>query len=325
MKEFYPTINLLRGVAAFMVCVFHFIGYSDYRGSLFPVDSTIYSVGELGINGVYVFFVISGFVIPLALSKSNFSFKSLPTFLAKRFVRIEIPYIASILLILLIGFFFAQKNGINFSIDIQQLLLHLVYLIPFSEFEWYNFIYWTLAVEFQFYIIIALMFIFLNSGNNYKIVLVLIVFGASNFILNDNRFICGTAVIFLQGIVLFLLMSGRISKKLGYVIMVLCVFSTAYLHSIEVALFSFSTVLIIKFVEINKKLTNRFGEISYSLYLTHGLIGSNFLYLAIPYVNSTLDKMGVVILAILVSLIFAWFFWKLIENPSKKLSKRLFR
>lgn len=325
MKEFYPTINLLRGVAAFMVCVFHFIGYSDYRGSLFPVDSTIYSVGELGINGVYVFFVISGFVIPLALSKSNFSFKSLPTFLAKRFVRIEIPYIASILLILLIGFFFAQKNGINFSIDIQQLLLHLVYLIPFSEFEWYNFIYWTLAVEFQFYIIIALMFIFLNSGNNYKIVLVLIVFGASNFILNDNRFICGTAVIFLQGIVLFLLMSGRISKKLGYVIMVLCVFLTAYLHSIEVALFSFSTVLIIKFVEINKKLTNRFGEISYSLYLTHGLIGSNFIYMIFPYVNSTLDKMGAVILAILVSLIFAWFFWKLIENPSKKLSKRLFR
>ncbi len=324
MKEFYPTINLLRGVAALMVCVFHFIGYADSRGNLFAVDSILYKIGELGFNGVFVFFVISGFVIPLSLSKSKFTFRQLPIFLSKRFIRIEIPYIASMLLILFMGFLFAQKNGLDFSVNLEQFLLHIVYLIPFSEYEWYNVIYWTLAIEFQFYLVIALLYFFLSSENKLLIVLSLLVFGALNFISTDDRFIIHYSTIFLQGIVLFLLKSEKIPKVIGLLIMAASVVSTAYLHSFELALFCFLTVLAIQFVEINNKLTNRFGDVSYSLYLTHGLIGTNLLYLFGFYLTTVYERIGMVILVLLSSFVFAWLFWKIIENPSKKLSKRLF-
>jgi peptidoglycan/LPS O-acetylase OafA/YrhL len=323
LKTHYPTINLLRGIAAAMVCIFHFIGYSDFRGDLFSDNSLFSDIGKLGTNGVYVFFVISGFVIPLSLSKDSFNLKQLPQFLSRRFVRIEIPYLVSILLILFVNFLFAIKNGLNFTINMKQFLFHIIYIIPFSKFDWYNIIYWTLAIEFQFYIAIGLLYFFLASKNQIIVILALLIFGLSSFIINDNRLIFEYATIFSLGISLFLMKTKKINIKIGYVLLGLFVLAAAYHHSIAVSVFSLLTVLAIQFLEINHKLTNRFGDISYSLYLTHGLIGGNLLYLFSRYFSSFSGKILLVISALGLSLLFSYLFWRLIENPSRRLSKKV--
>jgi peptidoglycan/LPS O-acetylase OafA/YrhL len=323
LKTYYPTINLLRGTAALMVCLFHFIGYKDFRGELFPTDSFLSKLGLLGVNGVDVFFVISGFVIPLSLAKDNFNLKQLPRFLSRRFLRIEIPYIVSIFLILLVGFIFAQKSDLHFAFSPERFFYHLIYVIPFSEFEWYNVIYWTLAIEFQFYIAIGILYFFLSSGNKKVVVTGLIVFGLLGFFTDDNRLIFHYSTVFLQGIILFLIKTERITNRAGFVLMACSVIATAYLHSIEISVFSFLTVVVIQFIEISSKWTKRFGDLSYSLYLTHGLVGGNVLYLFSRYITSWCGRILLVAVAIGVSLLFSYIFWKLIENPSKRLSAKL--
>jgi peptidoglycan/LPS O-acetylase OafA/YrhL len=323
LKTNYPTINLLRGIAAAMVCIFHFIGYTDFRGDLFSNDSLLANIGKLGTNGVFVFFVISGFVIPLSLSKDQFNLKQLPQFLSRRFIRIEIPYLVSILLILLVNFLFAIKNNSNFNIDVKQFVFHILYIIPFSKYDWYNIIYWTLAIEFQFYIAIGLLYFLLSSKNKIVVLLALLIFGLSSLLFNDNRFIFEYSTIFAQGIVLFLLKTERIKQKLAFVLLGLFVIATAYHHSITISAFSLLTVLAIHFIEINKKLSNQFGDISYSLYLTHGLIGGNLLYLFSRYFTSFSGKILLVIAALSLSLLFSYIYWRFIENPSRKLSKKI--
>lgn len=323
MNKYYPTINLLRGLAAFLVCLFHFISHTDFRGDLFPADSMIRSIAKLGANGVYIFFVISGFVIPLSLQNSNYDIRNLFQFLSRRFIRIEIPYIASFLLILFVRFLFVLKNNEVFTFSTEQFLYHLVYYIPFSNYEWYNIIYWTLAIEFQFYMIIGLFYFCFSAQNNIILYTTLFLFGILSFLFPDHRFVFNTSTIFLQGIVLFLIKTEKIDEKFGYFLLFLAACATMYLHTIEISIFSIITVLAILFIEIDNKYSNRFGEISYSLYLTHGLIGGNILYLCARYFSGFSMRILLVIVAVLFSLTFAYLFWRFIENPSKKLSKNI--
>jgi peptidoglycan/LPS O-acetylase OafA/YrhL len=326
MKTYYPIINLLRGAAALLVCLYHFIGYIDFRGELFAPDSLTSYIGGLGVNGIYVFFAISGFVIPFSLFKNKFKLNQLNRFLLRRFIRIEIPYLVSIFLILrgdFVGLLFALKNNLKYNFNIEQFVYHIFYIIPFSTFEWYNVIYWTLAIEFQFYIVIGFLYYFLSSEKKQTIILALFIFGLSSFIIRDNRFVFHYSTIFLQGIILFLIKAERINSKLGVLLIGTCALATAYLHSIEISIFSTFTIFAIYYLEINNKTTNRIGDISYSLYLTHGLIGGNFLYLFSRYITSYSGKILLVITALVTSLLFSYIYWLLIENPSRKLSRKI--
>lgn len=322
MKTYYPTINLLRGIAAFLVCIFHFINYSDFRTNLFPDNNLITEIGNLGANGVFIFFVISGFVIPLSLLKQDFNLPKLPKFLFKRFIRIELPYIASIILILAVAWGFAFWYKWPFDFSIKQFAYHLVYYIPFSELPWYNVIYWTLAIEFQFYIVIGILNLIFSRNNQWLIVATLLVFALSNFLCKDNRFVFNYSVIFSQGIALLLMNAGKLKPTIAWIIIIASIISTAYLHSFQIAIFTGLTVLFIQFIELDKSWSNKFGEISYSLYLTHGLIGNNLIYFLGRRCESMPMKFLLVAAALITSMVFARIYWKLIESPSQKLSKK---
>ena len=61
-------IDSLRSFAAISVCLFHFICTTvglDYPATM----SSIFSYGQ---NGVLVFFVISGFIIPWSMYSKNY-------------------------------------------------------------------------------------------------------------------------------------------------------------------------------------------------------------------------------------------------------------
>ena len=94
---YLSSLDLLRGLAAVAVCYFHFThGNPDF---LSP-GNFLYISGRYGFLGVDVFFVISGFVIPYAMYRGNYHLRDFGRFLTKRVVRIEPPYLISILLVL---------------------------------------------------------------------------------------------------------------------------------------------------------------------------------------------------------------------------------
>ena len=94
---YLSSLDLLRGLAAVAVCYFHFThGNPDFLSK----TNILYQSGRYGFLGVDVFFVISGFVIPYAMYRGMYRFKNFGTFLLKRVIRIEPPFLISIILVI---------------------------------------------------------------------------------------------------------------------------------------------------------------------------------------------------------------------------------
>lgn len=314
---------MLRGIAALLVCVFHFTNYTGSNGAFFDKGGMTQSIGEFGVLGVYIFFIITGFLMPLTLMKYNFKLNQFHRFLCRRWVRIEIPYLGSILFILLVAFAFSVENQTSFTVDFVKLLHHIFYSAPFFQYDWYNPIYWTLAIEMQFYILIALIFPLIKSKNHALNYIVPIALSLSSLLLNDHRLVFFYGAIFSQGIFLFLLIQDKISLFNG----ILCIgfgsIITSYVNGIDIAIVSLLTVWIIACVQVDKKIFNQLGKISYSLYLTHGLVGVNLIYLFGRYTPSFAAKIGLVIIACFFSILVAFFYWRIIEKPALEWSQKI--
>jgi hypothetical protein len=85
--------------------------------------------------------------------------KFLP-FLAKRVVRITPSYCAAIVLCIVLGYVSAQSpvyEGAPYDVSVRQLLGNIFYLAEFVAVDWFNPVFWTLAIEFQFYILLGLL------------------------------------------------------------------------------------------------------------------------------------------------------------------------
>jgi peptidoglycan/LPS O-acetylase OafA/YrhL len=321
-KTYYPTINLLRGLAALLVCIYHFTNYSDINGELFDSGNWLREIGHFGKLGVFVFFIITGFVIPLSLMKHSFQIRQLPRYIAKRWIRIEIPYLGSIFCILLISLAFCIVNEIPFTIDLRRFLHHLFYTAPFAGQQWYNPIYWTLAIEMQFYLLIALLFPLISKNSEvFKFVIPLLI-AVSALIITDDRIVLHYGAIFSQGILLLLWEQKKINSTLGMIGILIAAVLTALVNGIDVAIACILTITAIKCFVIDKPAANNLGKISYSLYLLHGLIGGNIIYFFGRNIASFPVKVLLVVIAILFSILGSYIYWLVIEKPSQTWSKK---
>lgn len=323
MKTYFPTINLLRGIAAFMVCFFHFSNFTSDWGEFLDKDSWIRQIGFYGSNGVFVFFVISGFVIPMLLHKEKFKLVYFFRFFARRFIRVEIPYFFSIILILAVSYIVARLLYWDFNFETGQFFAHLIYVIPWTDYEWYNVIYWTLGIEIQYYILMAILFLLINHKLKWVAYLGLFIFGASALIIQSHQLVFYYAPIFLLGIVLFMQKTNRLNSIEAYLFLALFTFETLYVHGLTITLFSIITVVVISAIDIDKPLPNQFGNLSYSLYLIHGTIGGQLLFFLGKYAETFGEKMGLLLLTIILAIAASYLFWYLIERPSQRLSKKI--
>src|SRR5882724_7218383 len=205
------TIDSLRGIASLAVCWFHLTN----GNSAFLPDGLLKSSGRYGWLGVEMFFVISGFVIPYSLHKACYELKSFGTFVAKRIIRLDPPYLASIVIILALGFVSPHLPGFKgepFSVSPVMVLLHLGYLNVFFGYEWLNPVFWTLAIELQYYLLIGSIYPLISSDKAYKRFIVFAVLGAAAMVFKSEAFLPHWLFLFLMGIVTFNFQSGLISR-----------------------------------------------------------------------------------------------------------------
>jgi peptidoglycan/LPS O-acetylase OafA/YrhL len=161
--RYIPQIDGLRFLAISLVVVqmhiTHYIDEKLFQNQLFPGYYWRNFIME-GNNGVYLFFVISGFILSYPFAKSYLikdSRISLGNYYLRRLIRLEPPYFICLTLA-----FIAQVWLIN-KYSFTEAAPH--YLS--SAFYMHNFIYsnfstvlphaWTLEVEVQFYIIAPLL------------------------------------------------------------------------------------------------------------------------------------------------------------------------
>lgn len=322
-NKYVEVLNPLRAIAALGVCLVHFGGLGLFGKSII---TNFFSAGQLG---VYVFFVISGFIIPYSLYNSGYKTKNFLRYIFRRSTRIDPPYFAAIVLTLLLSYLVTIRPGYvgeQFHFDFFQLLSHLTYTIPLTKYDWYNHVFWTLCIEFQYYIIIGLSMEFITKSTFPINLIILLIVSLSSLFYFDKAYYCISTYsqVFCVGIITYLFKIDRISIK-QFFLSLLLFFIIAYLQSTNTIIYfvSITTAIVIAFFNYSNRVLNFIGKISYSLYITHCLIVTIFGYILKRVAMSLSTKFLFLALELTVAILFAYFFFWLVEERFISISKKI--
>jgi peptidoglycan/LPS O-acetylase OafA/YrhL len=318
-------VEYLRGFAALSVAWFHLTnGYAD---------SWVSTAGSYGWLGVEVFFVISGFILPVAISRTfdNYRIGDFPVFLARRIIRLEPPYIASIALALVLWQLSAIAPGFQGApphYETKQILAHLFYLIPFTHSDWLQPIYWTLAYEFAFYIILGLCFPAIGKEDKQLYFIVLSI-GVGLCVFLD--ILPERSLLFIIGLCMFRLRCYRSDSLAANALLSIFCVGLIALSDPAIAFMGLASMAcihlfrVVSLPNICHKLLIQLGAISYSLYLTHVIIGGRVVNLGKRYVDIPWQQFLLSLFALFVCVLFSIVFRRLVEVPALVLSRRVFR
>ncbi|PTS92833.1 hypothetical protein DBR11_26220 [Pedobacter sp. HMWF019] len=316
-KNKITSLAALRGIAVIAVCFCHFSK---------PAENGIYFSGvfkwieDNGKYGLHVFFVISGFVIPYSLEKSRYAFGDYPRFLYKRFLRLHPPYLAALALTLFIAEVSYRSRHLPNPENLNSILRSLFYLHAPAD----NPVFWSLQIEAEYYLFIGLYFILIK-----KFPFVAIALGIPLLaVLSQTSLVnyCGLfnfMVFFLIGTVGFLIYNKPSKPWLEQALLVFLLAFCFLFYQQGAAIAALFTISVILYVNKSfHSVLEHPGEISYSLYLIHFPIGIKFMNLMMRASHGAY-AWWLFAGAFLLSYVFAWMFWRLIERPCIKLSHKI--
>jgi peptidoglycan/LPS O-acetylase OafA/YrhL len=316
-KSKIGIVGALRGVAALSVCWYHFV-----HGQ----NTALKWTGEYGWLGVHMFFVISGFIIPYSLLQYRYSIRDYFRFLGKRLARLHPPYLASIAVVVLLGWammLVPRWNAPAPDVSVQQLFAHFFYLNDLLGKPWLNVVYWTLSIELQWYLLIGIAFPLLANRRWTLQVAGAALMVAGHLLVPKEQLVLHIVPVFLIGVFVFQYRVG-LSSVWRMLVSIAAMFALMKVPiGMPVASLSAATGLVIAFITLDNRLFGWLGEVSYSLYLLHIPIGLRFIDFTsrLPYSGSYLILLD--LLAVGVSLWASHRFFKRIEGPSQRWSSAI--
>lgn len=158
--RFIPELDGLRFVAIGMVILYHLNGYLIAKTSFYERGATrdwLCRAALVGNHGVELFFVISGFILALPFAAHHLKQGrpvSLRAYYLRRLTRLEPPYFATILLLMLLGAAMTRTLAIN-----GHLLASLFYMhnLVYGTFSPVLGVAWSLEIEVQFYVLVPIL------------------------------------------------------------------------------------------------------------------------------------------------------------------------
>ncbi|MGB0165236.1 MAG: acyltransferase family protein [Luteibaculum sp.] len=327
---FNHAIHNFRGLAALAVCLFHFVS----KTKDFLEDTILGELCNYGHYGVEVFFTISGFVIVKNLNESSYSLSHFWKYFKKRLIRLEPPYLVSLFCLLLVSAVIIEYKGQAWSEfpDLTNILLHIGYLIPvqisphsLEGYNWLSPVYWTLGIEFQFYIIMALVFPVFKKYQYGALVfmgLMAILKLIWHFNPEHQYLLSSHFQFFTLGIAAYLIANYRNPADL--VIFGLILIINFYWGWSWILLFNGLMVLLFLFLP-NIKLKGFYflGTVSYSLYLFHAVVGTPLLNYTSHYAKTFPEKLLVLVTVLAITLGLSYTIYLFVERPSMRWSKRI--
>lgn len=320
--NYLDSLILLRGLAAVMVCFCHF-GGALAQGN--PLSSLFADFKEYGKYGVEIFFVISGFVIPLSLLRGKYTLANYGQFLYKRLLRLQPPYLGALAITLLVVYASSHVKHVAFPESATSILASIFYLHKPAE----NPVFWSLAVEAEYYFFIGLVYLVMVYYPRLFLYLLVPALLVASYLWNGRlnqlpaQSLPEYIGYFLVGMVGFLVYADLGNRKatygmLGALLAFLAFTST--LAAFLAGLFAISTILFYR-----RRVSDFWqfpGKISYSLYLLHYPIGVKLINFLYPRINPAYGWVLFVV-ALIVSFVVAWLFYRLVEEFSERLSRSI--
>lgn len=364
-KNHNSNADGLRGIACLIVFFSH-LAYTFYpymhaaEKPAFRFESFImnspFTFFYSGSAGVYVFFVLSGFVLSASFSR-KFNAVYFSTFLIKRYIRLMIPVFFSCIAGYLV-FSNLHLNSEGISEWASQLgtfdysLAGAVYSGLIGAFKGeglivYNWVLWTMKIEIVGSYVLALFFISPKSQSIMLLALASLVFFVCGFNNGGDSFFYGLSC-FMAGAVIYK-SNLRLSNLASFIALVIGLYFAGYkvqsssysiffgdfnTYLTEYSLFLMSGILIVlsalKSSLLDKVLSSRLstflGKISFSLYLIQML---TIYIIAIPLyhvlsikVDSLLSSLVASVICIVISMPLSWLYYVLFDKTAVKLSNK---
>jgi peptidoglycan/LPS O-acetylase OafA/YrhL len=358
---YFPGLNGLRALAALSVVVFH-LTHDFAQFNLSPylfgtlADGSPKGFAMAGF-GVTIFFCLSGFLITyLLLAEKNKQEINIKNFYLRRILRIwPLYYLYLIIAVIIILYFGLRFNGgvlltyIFFASNVPFILENIPHTVettlPFLRH------YWSLGVEEQYYLfwpwvvkkiknklevfVIAFIVIFIALKCFFHFFFLHTVVAA---IFNVVRFDCMligslAAIYYYNGHQLFLKITGsKIAQAVAWFVVLLLLTNVFHIASvIDHEIVSVVTVVLIigqitiknRLVNLDIKLCDFLGKISYGMYVIHPLV---IFFSAMLLKNISLPpaiKYTVIYLFVTgVTILLAWLSYQYFEKPFLKIKMR---
>ena len=176
---YVPGLDGLRAVACLMVFAVHFGQTTHLQGTAGPFD--LERLIENGNSGVALFFALSGFLLGLPYwhaMRSGARFPPVGEYLIRRAGRILPAYFVCLTFLVVINRYWLKSDWP------YAVLLHYALVFNYSEATLFriNPPFWTLAVEFQFYLLLPLIFLLARRMSAGKAMALVIALGFAAYL-----------------------------------------------------------------------------------------------------------------------------------------------
>jgi peptidoglycan/LPS O-acetylase OafA/YrhL len=342
----FVFVDGLRGIAAMWVVLFHSAAGGHIPGLLAAMPVWLAAVIKNGHLGVSIFFVLSGFVIAHSVYGERSTISFVARFMLRRSIRLDPPYWFAIALCIafavLSAVIVSDKSAPQLSWG--QILAHVLYLQDLLSYPQINWVFWTLCIELQFYLVYVILLALARNNPDLpfqgRSTAVWLAAAAIVSLLWPTGFLTaspwpGSFLPLWYG---FLLGVGaywtwRNQTLLPYfVVFALTIAGAAALSGNMFALVCAATAFALWLAAVSSRMMMSLnwswlqflGLVSYSLYLTHNSItGATF---RVGYMLTSRSMLWEAIwwmASIGASVAFAGLMWRVIEKPSMQLARKV--
>ncbi len=315
-KKYLPNLDFFRVIAAYFVMLYHF----RWDG-----DDMLTQVFSYGYLGVYVFFCISGFITPLSMQWSGYKLSSWKGFLVSRFFRLY-PAFAVIAVIEIILYTCGGFMGYSYKFDqftALQLISNFTWTADFFEQEWLVPVFWTLAIEAQFIILMLVVYPLLQLKNEWLRVLPILLIIAVNYQQGRGNTVFSYGCVFAMGMLVYL----YYNKKLRLPVFLVCLGIASWTYYERVSYVqtyvALAVALLMAFLpDMKSRVIQYLGKFTYSFFLIHITFGGAARFHMRNFSEVWTSQLLSVLIAGLVAFAFSWVFYYRIEKPLHTYSRK---
>jgi peptidoglycan/LPS O-acetylase OafA/YrhL len=286
------SLDSLRGLAAGSVALFHYTAVYDYE---IGYQGTLPFAADFGQYGVELFFIISGFVILMTVERS----RDIVDFIISRFSRLFPAFWVAVLLTSAVWYF---RPLAPYAPPAASTILYNLTMLP-SFFHSVNVdgSYWSLAFELIFYVLMgSILWWRLFSRIEMLCFCWIAVFAPIRFLFNPTLGIRGRELLlihyghlFIIGICIYRIWSGRAVLPTYILCALACCVSllgsgpeSGNTSGLPYFLITITFAALVWLAASDRIPALRFrpllyfGELSYSFYLLHQMLGYQFINIA---------------------------------------------